>query len=247
MGVLRPEDWRGQWIVAPWVSESLLLRKEFQSRPGLKRALVHVCGLGQHELSINGGKVSENLLSPGWTKYNRTCLYETHDVTELVKSGANAVGVVLGDGMYNTERRNRFSKFQGTFGPQRLIAQVELEYADGTREVDPHGHYMEGQPRARHLQRHLRRRGLRRASVRPGVGQARVRRRRLGRVGAAGPTGRDAPGLHVQRTAAAGDRGDRAGVDDHAQRDARTLSTSVRTRRSCHGSPCRARPGARCG
>ena len=135
MGVLRPEDWQGRWIVAPWVSESLLVRKEFQSRSGLKRALIHICGLGQHELSINGSKVSENLLSPGWSKYNRTCLYETQDVTGLLQPGENAVGVVLGDGMYHTERRNRFSKFQGTFGPKRLIAQLELEYVDGTREM----------------------------------------------------------------------------------------------------------------
>ena len=135
MGVLCEEDWQGQWIVAPWVSESLLLRKEFQAEPKLKRALIHVCGLGQHEVSINGQKASNHLLSPGWSKYNRTCLYETLDITDLVQPGANAVGVALGNGMYHTERRNRFSKFQGTFGPLRLCAQVVLQYEDGTQQV----------------------------------------------------------------------------------------------------------------
>jgi alpha-L-rhamnosidase len=135
MGVLREEDWRAKWIVAPWTSESLLVRRDFNVRPGLRRAIVHICGLGQFEMSLNGRKVGDHLLAPGWSKYNKTCLYETHDVTELLREGANAVGVALGDGMYHTERRNRFSKFQGTFGPQRLFGQIELEYADSSRDV----------------------------------------------------------------------------------------------------------------
>jgi hypothetical protein len=135
MGVMRPDDWRGLWIVAPWQTESLLVRREFAVKPGLKRAIVHVCGLGQFEMTVNGRKSGAGLLAPGWSKYDKTCLYETHDVTPLVREGANAVGLALGDGMYHVERRNRFSKFQGTFGPQRAIGQIELEYADGTREV----------------------------------------------------------------------------------------------------------------
>ncbi len=134
MGVLRPEDWHGRWIVAPWVTEGLLMRREFAVKPRLRRALVHVCGLGQCELSVNGQKVGDNILSPGWSKYNRTCLYETHDITPLVKAGGNAVGLSLGDGMYHTERRNRFTKFIGSFGPKRACAQIELEYEDGSRE-----------------------------------------------------------------------------------------------------------------
>ncbi len=134
MGVLKPEDWRGQWIVAPWSTESLLVRREFDVKPGLRRALVHVCGLGQFELSVNGRKVGNNILSPGWSKYDRTCLYETHDITPLVMGGGNAVGLTLGDGMYHTERRNRFTKFIGSFGPKRACGQIELEYEDGSRE-----------------------------------------------------------------------------------------------------------------
>ena len=135
MGVLDEKDWQAKWIVAPWASESLLLRREFDVKPGLKRAIAHVCGLGQFEMSFNGKKSGDGLLAPGWSKYNRTCLYETHDVTPLLREGENAVGLALGDGMYNVERRNRFSKFQGTFGPLRAIGQIELEYADGSRET----------------------------------------------------------------------------------------------------------------
>ncbi len=135
MGVIRKNEWRGKWIVAPWASESLLLRREFNVKPGLKRAIAHVCGLGHFEMSVNGRKSGSNLLAPGWSKYNRTALYETHDVTPLLHEGSNAVGLTLGDGMYHVERRNRFSKFQGTFGPLRATAQIELEYDDGTRET----------------------------------------------------------------------------------------------------------------
>lgn len=137
MGILQDKDWQGEWIVAPWQSEALLLRREFSSRPGLRRALVHLCGLGQYELTINGDKSTDHVLAPGWSKYNRTCLYETHDITDLVQQGQNAIGVALGNGMYHTERRNRFSKFQGTFGPLRVCGQIELEYEDGTREIVP--------------------------------------------------------------------------------------------------------------
>lgn len=134
MGILDEAEWRAEWIVAPWQTESVLMRKSFPVKAGLKRAVAHVCGLGQFEMSLNGRKSGKHLLAPGWTKYNRTCLYETHDVTSLLEEGENAVGLVLGDGMYHTERRNRFSKFQGTFGPQRAYVQIELEYEDGTKQ-----------------------------------------------------------------------------------------------------------------
>ncbi|MBX3433427.1 MAG: family 78 glycoside hydrolase catalytic domain [Pirellulales bacterium] len=135
MGIVDPADWRAVWIVAPWSSEALLVRKEFLVRPGLRRATAHLTGLGHFEFFLNGRRGSANLLSPGWTKYDRTCLYETHDVTNLLQPGANAIGMALGDGMYHSERRNRFSKFQGSFGPLRAFGQIELEYEDGLREV----------------------------------------------------------------------------------------------------------------
>jgi len=135
MGLLEGSDWKGQWIVAPRVSESQLFRKEFVVESKVKRALIYICGLGQYELFINGEKVGKNLLSPGWTKYDKTCLYDSFDVTALLKKGNNATGLALGDGMYHTERRDRFSKFQGTFGPKRAIGQIQIEYEDGTGDI----------------------------------------------------------------------------------------------------------------
>ena len=135
MGLLAPADWKARWIVAPWESEAVLLRHEFNVKPKLRRALLHVSGLGQYEVSFNGAKAGADLLSPGWTNYDKTALYDTRDVTALLQEGANAVGLTLGNGMYHVVRRDRFAKFTGTFGPLRAIAQLELEYTNGTREI----------------------------------------------------------------------------------------------------------------
>lgn len=135
MGLLHPSDWKAKWICAPAATETLLLRKEFEVRSGLVRALAFVCGLGQYEMSCNGTKAGDDLLSPGWTDYNKTVLYDTKDVTALLHEGRNAVGLTLGNGMYNVVRRNRFVKFTGSFGPLRAICQLRLEYADGSTQI----------------------------------------------------------------------------------------------------------------
>ena len=136
MGLLNPEDWHAKWIAEPTNSETLLLRRDFVVKPRLKRALVNVCGLGQYEMSLNGQKAGDDFLSPGWTDYRKTCLYDTRDVTPLLREGKNAIGLFLGNGMYNVERvTNRFTKFKGSFGPLKAIAQIRLEYADGTTEI----------------------------------------------------------------------------------------------------------------
>ena len=136
MGVLNPADWQAKWIGADDTTiPSLLLRHEFTVKPGLRRALVNICGLGEYELTLNGKKAGEDFLSPGWTKYDRTCLYDTRDITADLKTGNNAVGIELGNGMYNVIGGGRFTKFKGSFGPQKAIAQLRLEYTDGSVDV----------------------------------------------------------------------------------------------------------------
>ena len=88
--------------------------------------------MGEYELTLNGKKVGDDFLSPGWTKYDKTCLYDTRDITAQLKAGTNAVGIELGNGMYNVTGGGRFTKFKGSFGPQKAIAQIRLEYEDGS-------------------------------------------------------------------------------------------------------------------
>src|SRR5262249_51523387 len=77
----------------------------------------------------------EDLLSPGWTKYDKTCLYDSRDLTPLLHEGPNAVGLLLGNGIYRVIRTTRFSKFNGSFGPLKAIAHIRLEYANGSTEI----------------------------------------------------------------------------------------------------------------
>jgi hypothetical protein len=137
-GILADAEWQAKWIGAADTNiPSLLLRHEFVVKPGLKRALVNICGLGQYELTLNGKKVGDDFLSPGWSKYNKTCLYDTRDITADLKRGKNAAGIELGNGMYNIPA----TRFEPpayrpySFGPQKTIAQIRLEYADGSVET----------------------------------------------------------------------------------------------------------------
>jgi hypothetical protein len=115
---------------------SVLLRKEFSTALELKRAVVHVSGLGQYELFINGAKIGDYLLSPGWSYYPKTVLYDTYDVTNQIKSGANAIGLILGNSMYNIQPDSvRYVKFLGSFGPLKAIVQLQLEYENGSVQI----------------------------------------------------------------------------------------------------------------
>jgi alpha-L-rhamnosidase len=136
MGLLSPSDWTARWLTSAERVENLLLRREFTVKPGLRRALAHVTGLGQYELFLNGRKAGTDVLSPGWTDYKDTVLYDTRDVTSLLRHGANAAGLSLGNGMLHVVRpAGRFAKFLGSFGLQRAIMQLRLEYADGSVET----------------------------------------------------------------------------------------------------------------
>lgn len=136
MGQLAPADWQAKWIGTTDTNlPSLLLRHDFSVKPALKRAVLNLCGLGQYELTLNGKKIGDDHLSPGWTKYDRTCLYDTRDITDELKRGSNVIGIELGNGMFNVLGGGRFTKFKHSFGPQQAIAQIRLEYADGSTDI----------------------------------------------------------------------------------------------------------------
>jgi len=113
-----------------------IFRREFGSHKGLSKAILRISGLGQFEAHINGQNVTDAVLTPGWTDYHKHVLYDTYDVTSLLHAGSNAIGVMLGNGMYNVvETKGRYTKFSGTFGAPKLIAELELRYTDGSRET----------------------------------------------------------------------------------------------------------------
>lgn len=135
MAMTNASDMKGGWIAHP--DHSLrsgplpLFRKEFAIDKPVRTALAMVAGVGFHELHVNGAKVGDHVLAPAWTNYRATVMYETFDVTDLVKSGANAIGVMLGNGFYNVAG-GRYTKYTGSFGHPRLWVMLHVEYADGT-------------------------------------------------------------------------------------------------------------------
>lgn len=120
----------------PRASATLLVRREFQVRPGLRRALLHVTGLGHYTLEVNGRSAGQGRLNPGWTDTARTVLYDTVDLTKFLAQGANALGLALGGGPYNVQDGgNRYTKFVGPYRPPVARAELRLEYANGESEV----------------------------------------------------------------------------------------------------------------
>ena len=148
MGIVGEGHWGGRWIgwegPFEWDIEdshsrmsSRYLRKEFNSeKKEIKRATVHISGLGLYELYINGQKVGDDVLAPAPTDYRRTTLYNSYDVTDLLKGNgeANAVGVTLGNGRFYTMRQNYKPYKIPTFGYPKMRMNMVIEYADGTKQ-----------------------------------------------------------------------------------------------------------------
>jgi alpha-L-rhamnosidase len=133
IGLLQ-SDWTAQWIEpAPSVKNDALLRHEFTLRGEIKQARAYITSHGLYQLFINGRRVGDAELTPGWTSFRNRLQYQTYDVTALIGRGGNAVGALLGEGWYSGE-----IGFQGNrhlYGERSaLLMQLEVTYADGTTD-----------------------------------------------------------------------------------------------------------------
>ncbi|GAA5206253.1 glycoside hydrolase family 78 protein [Microbacterium kyungheense] len=141
-GLLDPADWIARPVGAfrnenPHSDERRpsLVRRDFEVRDGLVRARLYATAHGVYEAELNGQRVGDDTLSPGWTVYGQRLRYYTYDVTDLVQPGANALGAWLGDGWYRGRLGWR-GGFRNVYGyDQSFLGQLELTYADGTRET----------------------------------------------------------------------------------------------------------------
>ncbi|MGP8251248.1 MAG: family 78 glycoside hydrolase catalytic domain [Terracidiphilus sp.] len=132
--------WRARWIAAHATDAEAgtlplpLLRKEFSLHGRVTLAVLHIAGLGQYEVHINGAKVGNAELTPGWSDYRKTVFYDSYNVTQMLRRGENALGVLLGNGMYRVQStKGRYTKFEGSYGPPKCIAQIHIELADGQK------------------------------------------------------------------------------------------------------------------
>lgn len=114
---------------------SLLLRKEVQIQKKIKSAKAFVTGLGFYEFYINGQRVGENVLAPAKTPYHKHILYDTYEVTSLLKNGENTLGFHLGNGWYNPYKKWWAQYRMQWFGHKKAIGQIQISYTDGTSEI----------------------------------------------------------------------------------------------------------------
>lgn len=134
--------WHAHWIESPNATAPdtplPLFRKSFNLGRPVARAVLYASGLGQDELRLNGSKVGNDVLTPGWSDYRKTIFYDSYDVTTLLRRGQNALGIMLGNGMYRVlHTPGRYTKFIGSFGPLKCIVQLDVEFAGGgSIEID---------------------------------------------------------------------------------------------------------------
>ncbi|MDD3799208.1 MAG: family 78 glycoside hydrolase catalytic domain [Novosphingobium sp.] len=119
----------------PWpVYPANLLRKRFTLAKPVRSARLYATALGAYEAWLNGGKLGTQRMTPDYTDPSKRIIYQAHDVTAQLVPGANTLGLWVGDGWYGS----KFSKLaRFSFGPApcRALAQLEIEYTDGSREV----------------------------------------------------------------------------------------------------------------
>lgn len=147
--MLNAVDWQAHWIDdgrKPFdrdedfyqVDRMPLFKRIFTAKKNLVSARLYISGLGYYEAYLNGKKIGDQVLDPGWTTYSKQVLYTVHDITVQLKTGGNTVSIMLGNGWYNPLPLRMFSRFnlrevQET-GRPKLLAEIHLHYADGTVE-----------------------------------------------------------------------------------------------------------------
>jgi len=108
------------------------LRREFAVTKKVKRATAYVCGLGFFDLFVNGEKISDDVMDPALSDYSKAAYAVTFDVTDRLRAGGNALGVILGNGRFYAPRLE-IPAHTTTYGYPKLLLQLEVEYADGSK------------------------------------------------------------------------------------------------------------------
>ena len=143
MALLNKSEWQAEWIGEDALSNpgetasgntrlaARYLRKQFTAEKRVKRAMLYISGLGSYEAYLNGKRVSEDVFAPMVSWYPERVYYNVYNVTSLVQKKENLLGVKLGNG--------RFFGMRGAdtqmFGLPRLLAQLEIEYSDGSTDM----------------------------------------------------------------------------------------------------------------
>ena len=137
--VIAPPGKRNPWDGPPqtftyWLPPASMLRKSFSVTKPVRRATIYSTALGAYELHLNNARISHDYLAPGWTDFHARVQYQTYDLTAQIKPGKNIVGALLCDGWYASVLGYTGQRyFYG--GYPRFLAQLEIEYVDGSRDT----------------------------------------------------------------------------------------------------------------
>lgn len=117
----------------PKYDPSPLFRKDFSVGRTVRSANLYICGLGYYEAFLNGKRIGDHVLDPAWTNFHKRSFYVTYDVTDDLRRGDNAIGIMLGRGQYNPLCNDIWGLYRSQWvGQPRTIALLNIEYADGT-------------------------------------------------------------------------------------------------------------------
>lgn len=130
-------DWKGKWIEAGFAELDSMnrpaqyFRKQFSSNKKVSSATAYITAHGLYEAQINGKRVGDAYLTPGWTSYNKRLQYQVYDVTNLLSNGNNGIGIAVGTGWYRgflawAGNKNIYGKKAG------VLFQLDITYSDGT-------------------------------------------------------------------------------------------------------------------
>jgi alpha-L-rhamnosidase len=137
MALLNAADWKAKWISVANETDTVnrpspLFRKTFSAAKKVKSATAYITARGLYEAFINGKRVGDAYLTPGWTTYNKRIQYQQYDVTSLIQSGQNAIGVATGSGWYRGYIG--FSRQKNFYGKEiALLFQLDITYTDGSK------------------------------------------------------------------------------------------------------------------
>lgn len=138
-GLMDVRNWKGSWISdghgidtkpAPY------FRNTFDVDKKVKKARLYISAAGLYEVSVNGKRVGDHVLDPTYTRFDRRLLYVTHDVTKLMSSGKNAIGVLLGNGWFNHQSVAVWDFHKAPWRARPTFClDLRIEYEDGSIET----------------------------------------------------------------------------------------------------------------
>jgi alpha-L-rhamnosidase len=135
-GLLEESDWKSKWIEG-----KDLFRKKVTINREIESVRVYISGLGFYEIYVNGKRIGDHVLDPGWTSYDELVLYSTYDITQEFVTGENIIGVMLGNGRYAQKSSENLPPYMYEFieryghPPKKLLLQVHVNYVNGIKDL----------------------------------------------------------------------------------------------------------------